>query len=72
MDSRNFIKCEWPLLTHIAITSFENVDPLLNREKFAVTLRKQKRTEIIAMKRRKMMQQQPDQDNEESKFLVDY
>jgi len=50
----------------------QKIDPLLKREQFAVTLRKQKRTEIIAMKRRKMMQQQPDQDNEESKFLVDY
>ena len=77
MESRNFVKCEYPWLIPSEqnyLPSYDKVDPLLKREQFAVTLRKQKRTEIIAVKRRKIMEQQPDQEsgNFESKFCVYY
>ena len=49
----------------------QKIDPLLKREQFAVTLRKQKRAQIIAIKRRKIMIQQ-NEDNFESKLCVDY
>ncbi len=49
----------------------QKVDPLLKREQFAVTLRKQKRAQIIATKRKKIMIQQ-NEDNFESKVCVDY
>ena len=49
----------------------EKMDPLLKREQFAVTLRKQKRAKIIATKRRKIIIQQ-NEDNFESKLCVDY
>jgi hypothetical protein len=49
----------------------DKIDPLLKREQFAVTLRKQKRTQIIATKRRKMMKQK-DGENFESKLCVEY
>lgn len=49
----------------------QKIDPLLKREQFAVTLRKQKRAQIIATKRKKIMIQQ-NEDNFESQVCVDY
>jgi saccharopine dehydrogenase-like NADP-dependent oxidoreductase len=49
----------------------QKIDPLLKREQFAVTLRKQKWAQIIATKRKKIMIQK-NEDNFESQVCVDY